>query len=318
MRNKIFTILGILLVIATVGSYFLFDINIKQNSEAMGVDILIARTNIPEGTVIRRLEDANKFFVAKRIAQSDAVPSSIRVRTVKKDDGSFLDKIKSFFTVSTGELEVAQEDLMLLLNKRITTNIYKNQQVLSIYLSDDIEEFDENERLFAVPTSYIDSVGAEISKDDYVDLWVQYGGNHERKGTSEKIIEALRVVKVKGANNEEIDSNSNKGNGNGAVPNLVIFKMTEEQIAVVRQKMHEGTLFLTKWGRKPSTEAKIVLEEIMKESEEQQQTDEGPGIEEFVNEYTEETTDNTETTTEETADNVEGRENNEKQENVAE
>ena len=316
MRNKIFTILGILLVIATVGSYFLFDINIKQNSEAMGVDILIARTNIPEGTVIRRLEDANKFFVAKRIAQSDAVPSSIRVRTVKKDDGSFLDKIKSFFTVSTGELEVAQEDLMLLLNKRITTNIYKNQQVLSIYLSDDIEEFDENERLFAVPTSYIDSVGAEISKDDYVDLWVQYGGNHERKGTSEKIIEALRIVKIKSANNEEINNNSNKGNG--TVPNLVIFKMTEEQIAVVRKKMHEGTLFLTKWGRKPSTEARIVLEEIMKESEEQQQTDEGPGIEEFVDENTEETTDNTETTTEETAGNVEGRENNEKQENVAE
>ena len=316
MRNKIFTILGILLVIATVGSYFLFDINIKQNSEAMGVDILIARTNIPEGTVIRRLEDANKFFVAKRIAQSDAVPSSIRVRTVKKDDGSFLDKIKSFFTVSTGELEVAQEDLMLLLNKRITTNIYKNQQVLSIYLSDDIEEFAENERLFAVPTSYIDSVGAEISKDDYVDLWVQYGGNHERKGTSEKIIEALRIVKIKSANNEEINNNSNKGNG--TVPNLVIFKMTEEQIAVVRKKMHEGTLFLTKWGRKPSTEARIVLEEIMKESEEQQQTDEGPGIEEFVDENTEETTDNTETTTEETAGNVEGRENNEKQENVAE
>jgi len=316
LRNKIFTILGILLVIATVGSYFLFDINIKQNSEAMGVDILIARTNIPEGTVIRRLEDANKFFVAKRIAQSDAVPSSIRVRTVKKDDGSFLDKIKSFFTVSTGELEVAQEDLMLLLNKRITTNIYKNQQVLSIYLSDDIEEFDENERLFAVPTSYIDSVGAEISKDDYVDLWVQYGGNHERKGTSEKIIEALRIVKIKSANNEEINNNSNKGNG--TVPNLVIFKMTEEQIAVVRKKMHEGTLFLTKWGRKPSTEARIVLEEIMKESEEQQQTDEGPGIEEFVDENTEETTDNTETTTEETAGNVEGRENNEKQENVAE
>ena len=316
MKNKIFTILGILLVIATVGSYFLFDINIKQNSEAMGVDILIARTNIPEGTVIRRLEDANKFFVAKRIAQSDAVPSSIRVRTVKKDDGSFLDKIKSFFTVSTGELEVAQEDLMLLLNKRITTNIYKNQQVLSIYLSDDIEEFAENERLFAVPTSYIDSVGAEISKDDYVDLWVQYGGNHERKGTSEKIIEALRIVKIKSANNEEINNNSNKGNG--TVPNLVIFKMTEEQIAVVRKKMHEGTLFLTKWGRKPSTEARIVLEEIMKESEEQQQTDEGPGIEEFVDENTEETTDNTETTTEETAGNVEGRENNEKQENVAE
>ena len=76
LRNKIFTALGILLVIVTIGSYFLFDANIKQNSQAMGVNIVIAKENIPEGTIIRSVQEANKYFGVKRIAQTDAVPSS--------------------------------------------------------------------------------------------------------------------------------------------------------------------------------------------------------------------------------------------------
>ena len=254
LRNKIFTILGILLVIVTIGSYFLFDINIKQNSQAMGSDILIARTNIPEGTIIRSIEEAEKYFAARRITQAEAVPSSVKVKTVKKQDENFLDKIRVSFTPE--ELDVDREDLAALVNKKITVDIYKNQQVLSVYLSNDTVEFQENERYFAVPTNYIDSVGAEISTDDYVDLWVHYSGGHEQKGTSEKIIEALKVVKVKGANNEEVTNNG------GVVPSLVIFKMTEDQIAVVSRKMYEGSLFLTKWGRKPTTKARIVLEEM--------------------------------------------------------
>ena len=55
------------------------------------------------------------------------------------------------------------------------------------------------------------------------------------------------------ANNEEVTNNG------GVVPSLVIFKMTEDQIAVVSRKMYEGSLFLTKWGRKPTTKARIVL-----------------------------------------------------------
>ena len=85
-------------------------------------------------------------------------------------------------------MEIADADLQALVNKKITTDIYKNQQVLSIYLSNDLVEFEEDERYFAVPTNYIDSVGAEISKDDYVDLWVHYGSKHEKEGTSEKLL----------------------------------------------------------------------------------------------------------------------------------
>ena len=266
MRNKIFTILGILLLIVTIGSFFLFDANIKQHSPAMGWDVLVAKTNIPEGTIIRNLEDAEKYFGVRRVTQAEAVPNSIKVNVTGKENESFLDKIKRPFTYE--EVEVTKEDLAALVNKKITTDIYKNEQVLSIYLSDDITEFEENERFFAVPTSYIDSVGAEVKKDDYVDLWVHYEGKHEHSGKSEKIIEALKVVKVKGANNEDLDNNDNN-----AVPNLVIFKMTEEQIAVVRRKMSEGSLFLTKWGKKPDIEARIVLEEPIEMDEEDEASD---------------------------------------------
>lgn len=249
LRNKIFTILGILLVVAATGSYFLFDVNIKQNSLAMGVDVLVAKQNIPEGTIIRSIEDANKYFGVRRITQAEAVPSSITVNVKQTQPRNLLERIKNSFTFQ--ELEIAEADLKALVNKKVTTNIYKNQQVLSIYLSNDLIEFEDDERYFAVPTSYVDSVGAEISKNDYVDLWVHYGSEHEKSGTSEKIIEALKVVKVKGANNEEVGEE-------GIVPSLVIFKMTEEQIALVSQKMYEGSLFLTKWGKTPDKEATIV------------------------------------------------------------
>ena len=180
LRNKIFTALGILLVIVTIGSYFLFDANIKQNSQAMGVNIVIAKENIPEGTIIRSVQEANKYFGVKRIAQTDAVPSSIRVNVKQtSSEGNILDRIRKTFVPEV--LEIADADLQALVNKKITTDIYKNQQVLSIYLSNDLVEFEEDERYFAVPTNYIDSVGAEISKDDYVDLWVHYGSKHEKK-----------------------------------------------------------------------------------------------------------------------------------------
>mgnify|MGYP000921840537 CR=1 FL=1 len=269
LRNKIFTALGILLVIVTIGSYFLFDANIKQNSQAMGVNIVIAKENIPEGTIIRSVQEANKYFGVKRIAQTDAVPSSIRVNVKQtSSEGNILDRIRKTFVPEV--LEIADADLQALVNKKITTDIYKNQQVLSIYLSNDLVEFEEDERYFAVPTNYIDSVGAEISKDDYVDLWVHYGSKHEKEGTSEKVIEALKVVKVKGANNEELKGDS------GSVPSLVIFKMSEEQISVVSKKMHEGSLFLTKWGRRPETGPTITVKEKI---EEENKEDEGMVIE---------------------------------------
>lgn len=269
LRNKIFTALGILLVIVTIGSYFLFDANIKQNSQAMGVNIVIAKENIPEGTIIRSVQEANKYFGVKRIAQTDAVPSSIRVNVKQtSSEGNILDRIRKTFVPEV--LEIADADLQALVNKKITTDIYKNQQVLNIYLSNDLVEFEEDERYFAVPTNYIDSVGAEISKDDYVDLWVHYGSKHEKEGTSEKVIEALKVVKVKGANNEELKGDS------GSVPSLVIFKMSEEQISVVSKKMHEGSLFLTKWGRRPETGPTITVKEKI---EEENKEDEGMVIE---------------------------------------
>lgn len=247
MRNKIFTFLGIFVVLIAVGAYFLFDANIKQNSNAMGFNVLVAKTNIAEGTVIKNIQQANELFSVKRITQAEAVPSAIQVNVInKQQNGGLVDSIKNFF-VPAG-VQVSPEDLKNLVNKKVTSNIYKNEQVLKINLSSDTVELKEGERYFAIPVDYITAVGAEVQKGDYVDIWIYYTDKNATKpNTSEKVMGPLKVVKVKDANNLEITGNSKE------IPKLVVFKMSETDITTISEKMNEGTLFLTKWGYSPSS-----------------------------------------------------------------
>lgn len=247
MRNKIFITLGVLLIIVAIIATFLFENNIVQNSQALGFNVLIAKTNIQEGTVIKNLNQANQLFTTRRIARADAVEGAIEVNAIDaKKAGGFLDFIKGIFIPY--EPQISPRDLQGLVGKKVTTTLYKNQQVVSSYLSNDPIEYKNDERLYAIKTSYIDSVGAEINAGDYVDVWVYYGQGTPKAGHSEKVIGPLRVIKIKDANNAEIGPNQKM------IPQVVIFKLNESQIAVLSQKQFEGELFLTKWGRTPAVE----------------------------------------------------------------
>lgn len=246
MRNKLFAITGLLLIIVAVVAVFLFENNVKQNSQLLGLNVLVAKTTIQEGTVIKSLEQANELFTVKKIPQKDIVDGAIRVNAVDREVG-FLDFIKDIFVPS--EPQISPQDLKGLINKKVTTTLYRNQQVIDKYLSNDTVEFEKDERLFAIKTSYINSIGAEINKGDYVDVWIHYGQGSPKAGTSEKVIGPLRIVKIKDANNTEITSNQK------LIPQVVIFKLNESQIALLSQKQFEGELFLTKWGVTPSADA---------------------------------------------------------------
>ncbi|MDD4804668.1 MAG: hypothetical protein PHN69_05905 [Candidatus Pacebacteria bacterium] len=241
MRNKIFAVVGVLIIIVAVGTYFLFDINIRQQSQMMGVNILKAKTTIPEGTVIKNINQASKYFEISRTVQNDIVQGAVKVNAIKENKS-----LKDCF-MST-EDEISHEDLKGLVGKKTTVTISKNQQVLSNYLIDDTTEFNENERLFAITTTYKDSVGAEVTNSDYVDVWVYYGKGSPKAGVSEKIIGPLKIFRVKDGSNNEIKDGESSGD---KLPQIVIFKLLEDQIALLSQKQHEGTLFLTKWGITP-------------------------------------------------------------------
>lgn len=247
MRNKIFTILGILIVILSVGAYFLFSANVKNNSEAMGINVLVAQKDIPEGTVIKNTDQAAELFSVRKMAQAEAVENAATVNAVNLANPDLFSKIKNYF-VPQG-YEASLEDLKGLVNKKVTRDYLKNEQISGKFLSNDIIEFADDERLFAVPTTYTDSVGAEVKMGDYVDLWINYGDKHARAGKSEIVAERLRVVKIKDGNNVEITDGKE-------IPKLVVFKLDEDSIAKISELSLQGAMFLTKYGVTPTAPAK--------------------------------------------------------------
>jgi Flp pilus assembly protein CpaB len=259
MRNRIISILGILIIFLAVGTYILFDTNVRKNSEAMGVDVLVAQVNITEGTIIKSVDQAREMFKAVRVPLSEEVPTAIRVEIVTENEGGiagFFKGLKSMFAPENPQISTAS--LQKLVNKKITTSILTNQQVPEIFLSSDITEFGPNERLFAIPISYLYSVGGEIKKNDYVDLWVRYGNNAGAglKGMSEKLLGPLRILKLKNSSNQEI-----KGSSDG-IPSVAIFKLTEDQIKKLSEVMQQGDMFLTKWGTNPNL---VNLDDLLEE-----------------------------------------------------
>lgn len=242
MRNKIFTILGIMIVLVAVSTYILLDTSVKNNSEVMGVGILVVKDEIQEGVIIKDVEQAQNLFGVKKFARTDIIPNAIEVSPIKSNNENILDRVKGYF--KPNEYELSKSDLARLVGKKVSVNLYRNQQVITDYFADDNVEITENERYYGIPTSYTDSVGAEVTKGDYVDVWISYDKKDSTK-KPEKLIEALNVIKIKDEKNLEVTKDAKN------LPAIAIFKLTEDQIALFSQKAKEGTLFLTKWGVTP-------------------------------------------------------------------
>lgn len=265
MKGKIISILGLLIIVIAITAYFLFDLNVRRQSEALGHTVLVARDNIPEGTIIRSIEDAQKLFTAIRIQQAYEVPSALRVSILETDgnEGFFMSLINKFRNkIIPTEPTIDPKDLQQLVNKKITINLLKNQQISEIYLSNDITLFESDERLFAVPVTYVNAVGGEIAKNDYVDIWVYYNNQAPQilQGTSAKLLGPVRILKIKGENNNEIKS------GSEAIPKVVLFKLDENQIKLLSEKMRFGEIFLTKWGRTPTEQDLKALENLIEDN----------------------------------------------------
>lgn len=246
MRNKILTILGLVIVVAAVSSYYFFDAGIRQHSEAFGVTVLVAREEIPEGTLIRDAKQAGTLFKAKRVPRVDVVPGAIEVAEAR--ELSFWEKARSWFSV---EAEASVGDLQALVNRRVTETVRKNEQVLADQLSTDLTEFAPNERLVAVPVTYVDAVGGEVHKGDWVDIWVTYRDEQTKQYKSQKIIGPLELQLIKTGDNQVIDKHSK------AIPQVALFKMGEDQIALVSTWIRAGTVFLVKHGVTPATQTQL-------------------------------------------------------------
>ena len=137
---------------------------------------------------------------------------------------------------------------------------------LAEYVSTDVVEFDVDERLFAIETSYVNSVAAEINEGDYVDLWLISSKNDET--ISKKLIGPLKIYKIKTGDNVTITDTSS------AIPSIVLFKLDEEKIEYISTLKNEGTVFFVKYGNKPTQKDIDAALENAKKAEEERAKEE--------------------------------------------
>lgn len=238
MKGKIITIIGIVIVILTVASYFLFEIFVRENSNVTAQNVVVAKEKIPEGTVIHNEDEARKYFEIKRVTNAYLVDGATTIDAGDMGEESLFGKIKSYFSSSTA----SQDGVKTLIGFKITREYATNEQILNSSLSKDVTEFSADERLYAIETTYKNSVAAEIKPGDYVDLWMTSGNN------SYKLIGPLKIYKLKNGDNVNISENSTE------IPSIAVFKLDEDTIEYISSLTGKGTMFFVKYGKTPTQE----------------------------------------------------------------
>lgn len=236
IKPTIITILGVIIIVLSIGCYFLFDRTLKENSIAMGSTVLIAKQDIKGGCVIKSQQDVMKYFAVKKIQQSNLVKGVVSVPS-KKVNGGMIGAAQYGLEVNT---------IKKLINKKIIKDIPCNQQILISDLSNQTIEFKNDERLFAIPVDFLTSVAGEASVGDHVDIWINKSSNQLQAKTSKKIMGPVQIVKIKDGNNINISKSRNKITNNPSIPKAVVIKANESQIKALSIEMQKGKLFLTK------------------------------------------------------------------------
>jgi len=191
MKQKLKGIIGIVIMFAAlVATYFWLTYG---QAQLESVSLLVARENIPKGTVIN---DANKFFKTEKISLNSAVIGAIKPENINDLTGRMVEQ----FIPANGQI----------VKQAFSGN--------SIILKD-------NEFVFKLPPSWVYSIPSSIRRGDKISIYEINGkvddmlNNPEEleekaiqltKGKTEAIFETT-VVYVKDSTNREVtDTNGNE------------------------------------------------------------------------------------------------------------
>lgn len=296
MKGKITTIIGIFILVLAAITYILFESHVKTESNLSAVNVVVANQDIKSDFVVANEQIAQELFTIRRVSVDDVVSGAVTVSSTQSVDNSLFTQIKSFFIPETPD----KSQLSQLVGLKLTRAYSKNEQILSSYVSTDIMEFKEDERVF-VPDGLVVSstMATELHKGDYVDLWIVTKDEITKEISSSRFCGPLKIYKIK-------DADSNELTGNATSPSVgLLFKLSNDDIKNISSKMYEKETyvgcFVTKYGAQPSednleVEFFIDMEETDNSFETNMSTD---TVE--INEEVENTTTNNETTvTEET------------------
>lgn len=239
MKSKILTVLGVLMMMFAIGTFVLFDAQIKQNTLGNGVYVLVAKEHIPDGTVLKTTEMVAQYLGVKYVPRNIVLEGAVEISPVIQETNL----LEKYLHPNTDNIFLSEQDKSILVNKKIVGNKIANEQITISNLSNDTTEFKEDERLVSLQTDIFNLVGGEVKKGDYVDIWVEYAdatGNFR----AEKVLEKEKVLGLKNESGIEITNSID-------MPSIAIFKFNEEKIKIAKIYSQKGNLFLTKYGVNP-------------------------------------------------------------------
>jgi len=255
MRSKLLIIFGILLVFSVVLAYFFLEVSVTHERQTEPVGVLAAKTDIPTGTVVRTIDDAQKLFHVITVQRSYVVPSAIKINLeAEEGNNNIIIRILDYFLQPVPLAAIS--DLEQMINKRIVRSFRRNEQIIKDYISVDYLDFDKETRLFALPTNFIDSVAGEVSQGSYIDVWIRRtqlndvesivteGTYQPQTDRVQKLFGPLKVLSVKSSDNVHITDDA------VGIPAAVIVSMRESDITVLTEEIiNNSTIFLTKHER---------------------------------------------------------------------
>lgn len=191
MKQKLKGIVGIVIMfLSLVATYFWLT---QGQAQLEAVSLLVARKDIPKGTVI---DDANNFFKPEKVNLNSAVTGAIKPENINELNG----RIAEQFIPANGQI--------------VTQTFSGNSVVLK-----------DNEFVFKLPPSWVYSIPSSIRRGDKISIYEIDGkiddmlNNPEEleektvqltKGKTESIFNTT-VVFVKDSTNREVtDTNGNE------------------------------------------------------------------------------------------------------------
>lgn len=168
MKNKILAAIGVMMIFASLGAWYMYSLTIRENSELLGQDILVVAQDIKEGDPI-----TSQNIKIKRIKQDDIVPNAI--------------------SAAKGHL----------LNGKVAAiNLYTNEQITEDRLTLPEYMMTEEMRLLSITIANpVKTLPGKVNANEYVDIWTSGGGKPEL------IMSNLRVLSLLDANGMDISGN---------------------------------------------------------------------------------------------------------------
>lgn len=215
LKQRILTILGILIIGVAIWAYFSFQEEIVSQTTQFGEKVIVAKESVPVGTVLTQ----------------EVIQKSFRFEQIPKK-----------YVATEAVLDPKE-----LVGKKTLVTISVNTQVTKTMLDDHVVSLSPRERLYSFPIDFTKSAGGTVFPNDVVDINVTY----KESGETQAVAKGIIVYSVQDAKGVEVTRDKKVNTPNGPAylqPALVTIAAEPDLIQKLEQSQKDGTLFLVKYA----------------------------------------------------------------------